>query len=135
MKKEFRHPKDVETTQSFEVDSARRDITINSLGLTKDGGIVDYQGGVEDLKNRITVRNEIIKNRNREKIITKERLAKYEVMIKNRDDIIRKLKKSQTKTNKKNALKQQLLRNKKGASIWEFLRKVKRKSMRVLRKN
>jgi len=53
MKKEFRHPKGVESTQSFVDDSARRDLTINSLGLTKDGEIVDYQGGVEDLKNKL----------------------------------------------------------------------------------
>ena len=38
---------------SFEVDSARRDITINSFGIDHTGRIVDYQGGLDDLKNKI----------------------------------------------------------------------------------
>ena len=50
---DFRHPKDVNITQSFKDDSLRRDISINALGLTKDGEVVDYQGGVEDIKNKI----------------------------------------------------------------------------------
>lgn len=40
-------------TDSFEKDSERRDLTINSFGLSEDGQIVDYQGGLEDLKNKI----------------------------------------------------------------------------------
>ena len=40
-------------TDSFETDTARRDLTINSMGIDKDGVIVDYQGGIEDLKNQI----------------------------------------------------------------------------------
>lgn len=38
---------------SFEVDSRRRDITINSFGIDHAGRIVDFQGGLEDLKNKI----------------------------------------------------------------------------------
>jgi tRNA nucleotidyltransferase/poly(A) polymerase len=48
-----RHPSGVNLTKSFEADSERRDITINSLGLTTSGEIVDYQGGLEDIKNGI----------------------------------------------------------------------------------
>lgn len=48
-----RHPSGVKLSTSFETDSARRDITINSLGLSTDGEIIDYQGGLEDLKNGI----------------------------------------------------------------------------------
>jgi tRNA nucleotidyltransferase (CCA-adding enzyme) len=40
-------------TDSFEADTRRRDLTINSFGLDENGGIVDYQGGLEDLKNKI----------------------------------------------------------------------------------
>jgi tRNA nucleotidyltransferase (CCA-adding enzyme) len=40
-------------TDSFEADSSRRDISINSFGLDENGAIVDYQGGLEDLKNKI----------------------------------------------------------------------------------
>ena len=46
-----RHPDEVRDVDTFERDSARRDITINSLGLDADGTIIDYQGGLEDLKN------------------------------------------------------------------------------------
>jgi poly(A) polymerase/tRNA nucleotidyltransferase (CCA-adding enzyme) len=40
-------------TDSFEKDSERRDLTINSFGLDENGKIVDYQGGLDDLKNKI----------------------------------------------------------------------------------
>ncbi len=38
---------------SFEIDSSRRDISINSFGIDHTGRIVDYQNGLEDLKNKI----------------------------------------------------------------------------------
>jgi poly(A) polymerase len=40
-------------TDSFEADTARRDLTINSFGLDASGQIVDFQGGLEDLKNSL----------------------------------------------------------------------------------
>lgn len=40
-------------TDSFETDTKRRDITINSFGLDYKGRIVDYQNGLEDLKNKL----------------------------------------------------------------------------------
>ena len=46
-----RHPDEVRDVDSFEKDSARRDITINSLGLDATGTIIDYQGGFDDIKN------------------------------------------------------------------------------------
>lgn len=46
-----RRPDSVDLLSSFEGDSARRDFTINSLGLDKDGTVIDYQGGMEDIKN------------------------------------------------------------------------------------
>jgi len=48
-----RHPTGVKNVKSFADDSARRDLTINSLGIDKNGEIVDYQGGLEDLNNKI----------------------------------------------------------------------------------
>ena len=38
---------------SFETDTKRRDISINSFGLDYKGRIVDYQGGLDDLKNKL----------------------------------------------------------------------------------
>jgi len=38
---------------NFEVDTKRRDITINSFGLDHTGRIVDFQGGLEDLQNKL----------------------------------------------------------------------------------
>lgn len=48
-----RHPDQVRDVDSFEQDSARRDITINSLGVDEHGTIIDYQGGLEDIKNKL----------------------------------------------------------------------------------
>ena len=48
-----RHPSDVKFSNTFKTDSERRDITINSLGLSTNGEIIDYQGGLDDLKNQI----------------------------------------------------------------------------------
>jgi len=48
-----RHPNSVEMTQSFETDSKRRDFTINSMGIDSSGELVDYQNGLEDLKNNL----------------------------------------------------------------------------------
>lgn len=38
---------------NFETDSKRRDISINSFGLDHTGRIVDYQGGLQDLQNKL----------------------------------------------------------------------------------
>lgn len=40
-------------TDSFQADTERRDLTINSFGLDENGKIVDYQVGLDDLKNKI----------------------------------------------------------------------------------
>lgn len=48
-----RKPDSVNLEKSFEKDSDRRDITFNALGLTKEGVIIDYQNGIEDLNNKI----------------------------------------------------------------------------------
>lgn len=40
-------------TDSFQADSSRRDITLNAFGMDEKGKIVDYQGGLEDLNNKI----------------------------------------------------------------------------------
>lgn len=45
----------VEFTRSFEQDAARRDLTINSMSMDKDGKVYDYFNGAEDLQTR-TVR-------------------------------------------------------------------------------
>lgn len=48
-----RHPKYVEFTQQLQADVMRRDFTINALAMDKEGNIVDYVGGIEDIHNRI----------------------------------------------------------------------------------
>lgn len=48
-----RHPDKVILEQKFEADSSRRDLTINAMGITKDGVIIDYHGGVADIENRL----------------------------------------------------------------------------------
>ena len=42
---------DTENTSSFEIDSKRRDFTINALYVSQYGEIFDYNNGFEDLKN------------------------------------------------------------------------------------
>lgn len=44
-----RHPDSVNFTKSFKEDCARRDYTINAMGLDKDLNVIDYFGGIEDL--------------------------------------------------------------------------------------
>ena len=48
-----RHPDSVNIIQSFEGDTARRDFTVNSMGINADGELTDYQGGLDDIKNKI----------------------------------------------------------------------------------
>lgn len=48
-----RHPDSIQLTNSFEKDTARRDFTINALGLNWDGEVIDFHGGVEDIKNKV----------------------------------------------------------------------------------
>ena len=44
-----RHPDSVNFTKSFKEDCARRDFTINAMGLDKDLNVIDYFGGIDDL--------------------------------------------------------------------------------------
>ena len=48
-----RHPDSVKIVKSFKEDSARRDLTINALGMDKNGNIIDHWNGQNDIKNRI----------------------------------------------------------------------------------
>lgn len=45
-----RHPDEVRFTRSLKEDVMRRDFTINAMALGEDGRIIDYCGGIEDLK-------------------------------------------------------------------------------------
>ncbi|MDR2766527.1 MAG: CCA tRNA nucleotidyltransferase [Holosporaceae bacterium] len=42
----------VEFTKSFEVDSCRRDFTINAIYMDKSGAFFDYHSGIQDIKER-----------------------------------------------------------------------------------
>jgi len=48
-----RHPDSIELAGSFKDDTARRDFTVNAMGMDKDGNIIDYHGGIDDLKNKL----------------------------------------------------------------------------------
>ncbi len=48
-----RHPKEVTFTQSLKEDLLRRDFTINAMAYNDKDGLVDYFGGMEDLKRGI----------------------------------------------------------------------------------
>ena len=48
-----RHPDEVKYVNSFEEDSKRRDFTINSMAINSAGLVIDYNGGIEDIKNGI----------------------------------------------------------------------------------
>lgn len=46
---DFRRPDKVYKIENFKDDAARRDFTINSMGLDSDGNLLDYYNGIEDL--------------------------------------------------------------------------------------
>jgi len=48
-----RRPESVEIIMDFEGDTARRDFTINAMGVDKDGNIYDYFDGQKDIQNKI----------------------------------------------------------------------------------
>ena len=50
--RDFRHPSYVRFVSSPEKDSWRRDFTVNALYLGTSGGVLDFHGGLEDLKNK-----------------------------------------------------------------------------------
>ena len=43
----------VELTTSFKDDASRRDLTINQIGIDKDGNIIDHHNGLRDIENKI----------------------------------------------------------------------------------
>lgn len=48
-----RHPDKIEFTSNLKEDLSRRDLTINSLAADKDGNIIDYFNGINDINNKI----------------------------------------------------------------------------------
>lgn len=46
-----RRPDSVEFVNDFKEDTARRDFTINSMGIDTYGNIIDYHGGMNDIKS------------------------------------------------------------------------------------
>jgi len=45
-----RHPSQVERLDSLEEDASRRDLTINAMFMRKDGTVLDFFGGQQDLR-------------------------------------------------------------------------------------
>ncbi|MDR1754003.1 MAG: HD domain-containing protein [Eubacterium sp.] len=50
---DFRHPKSVMFTKDLKSDLSRRDFTMNAMAMSLDGEVIDYFGGLTDLKNKI----------------------------------------------------------------------------------
>lgn len=48
-----RHPDSVQFTKSFRDDTARRDFTINAMGIDCNGNLIDYHGGEQDLERHV----------------------------------------------------------------------------------
>lgn len=48
-----RHPDKIEYVSDLKTDLLRRDFTINTICMDKDGNIVDLLGGTKDLKNKV----------------------------------------------------------------------------------
>lgn len=51
--KNGRSPEDITIVNSFKEDSARRDLTINALGMDYNKNIIDYHNGINDIHNKI----------------------------------------------------------------------------------
>ncbi|MEG2353570.1 MAG: HD domain-containing protein [Clostridium sp.] len=48
-----RRPKEVEFTSSLRRDLERRDFTINAMAYNNEDGLIDYFGGIDDLKSKV----------------------------------------------------------------------------------
>lgn len=48
-----RHPNSIKFIKNIEIDSLRRDFTINALYLDYTGQVLDFHGGLKDLENKI----------------------------------------------------------------------------------
>ncbi len=48
-----RHPESVSFTKSIKDDLSRRDFTVNALAYNEIDGLLDFFGGIDDLKNKI----------------------------------------------------------------------------------
>jgi tRNA nucleotidyltransferase (CCA-adding enzyme) len=48
-----RRPNSIKITSSFKDDCSRRDLTVNALGMDKNGNVVDYFNGLQDIENKI----------------------------------------------------------------------------------
>lgn len=48
-----RHPDNVRPVKDFRSDAARRDFTVNSMGMDSSGKILDYHDGIIDLNHRL----------------------------------------------------------------------------------
>jgi tRNA nucleotidyltransferase/poly(A) polymerase len=50
---DFRHPSHIQFVKDPKLDYKRRDFTINAIYLDEEYQLLDYCGGIEDLKNKI----------------------------------------------------------------------------------
>lgn len=50
---DFRHPSAVEFIKDPQIDSLRRDFTINALYMDKGGRVLDYHNGLNDIRDKL----------------------------------------------------------------------------------
>ena len=48
-----RHPDSITFTESFKEDTARRDFTINAMGIDANGNVIDYHNGIKCLEDKV----------------------------------------------------------------------------------
>lgn len=48
-----RRPDSVQLCEEFKGDASRRDLTMNAMGVDKDGNILDFFGGVQSIQNKL----------------------------------------------------------------------------------
>lgn len=48
-----RHPGNVQLVDSLKKDVSRRDLTVNGLAVTREGEVIDYVNGIEDLQKKV----------------------------------------------------------------------------------
>ena len=53
--KDNRHPDSVEFVSNLKEDLARRDFTINAMAYNDKDGLIDYFGGIDDIKHKFLV--------------------------------------------------------------------------------
>ena len=58
-----------DSTDNWEEDASRRDLTINAVYADENGNVFDYYNGIEDLEKGIEQANKILNSKNKDEIL------------------------------------------------------------------